>query len=101
MVMPKEIEDLFADHPDIESRRWWWAFPINVQGRWDAFASCRERERASIPSGWSLIAPKVLPAFKVPKHVIFLEAHDIPQTPTGRPQKFRLAKLASERLDSR
>ena len=39
-----------------------------------------------------------LARFKVPRHVLFLEAGEIPLTVTGRPQKFKLAALAVERL---
>ena len=100
MVMPKEIEDLFADHPDIEQ-----ALVVGIPDQRAGEVGCL----CIVPRAGTRLDPERLVAhcaeslarFKVPKHVIFLEAHDIPQTPTGRPQKFRLAKLASERLDSR
>ena len=39
-----------------------------------------------------------LARFKVPKHVLFLEPADLPTTPTGKVQKFRLAQRATERI---
>ena len=59
-----------------------------------------------VPRGAERPDPEVLRAlcaaslarFKVPRHVLFLDASDIPLTVTGRPQKFKLAALAAERL---
>ena len=39
-----------------------------------------------------------LARFKVPRHVVFVEAHEVPMTVTGRPQKFKLVELALARL---
>ena len=39
-----------------------------------------------------------LARFKVPAHVVFMEAAELPVTVTGRVQKFRLAQLVVERL---
>jgi fatty-acyl-CoA synthase len=39
-----------------------------------------------------------LARFKVPRHVVFLAADEVPLTATGRAQKFKLAELAKERL---
>jgi fatty-acyl-CoA synthase len=36
----------------------------------------------------------------VPKHIMFLEPGDLPTTPTGKVQKFRLAQRAADRLHS-
>ncbi len=39
-----------------------------------------------------------LARFKVPAHVVFLDASELPMTVTGRVQKFRLAELVATRL---
>ena len=39
-----------------------------------------------------------LAKFKVPRHVLFIDAADIPLTPSGRPRKFLLAERARAEL---
>ena len=39
-----------------------------------------------------------LARFKVPRHVLPIAAEEVPLTPSGRPRKFLLSRLASERL---
>ena len=41
-----------------------------------------------------------LARFKVPKHVLFIDADEIPLTASGRPRKFLLTELALTRLSS-
>ena len=43
-------------------------------------------------------AREKLARFKVPRHVLFAKACEIPLTASGRPQKFTLTKIAQERL---
>ncbi|MGX9670551.1 class I adenylate-forming enzyme family protein [Mycobacterium sp. HM-7] len=94
LVMPKEIEDLLAVHPDISQ-----VFAVGLtDDRWgeigcvvvvpapgaaiteqDVLAICRAR----------------LARFKVPKRVVFYRAHELPTTPTGKVQKFRLVRQLS------
>jgi fatty-acyl-CoA synthase len=97
MVMPREIEMLFDDHPQIEQ-----ALVVGVP---DARAGetgclCIVPRASDRPVQQALLATCAthLARFKVPRHVLFLEASDIPLTVTGRPQKFKLAALAVERL---
>lgn len=97
MVMPKEIEDLFSTDPDLEQ-----ALVVGIPDARTGEAGClcvvpREGYR---PDPASLIkrCGEKLARFKVPRHVLVLSAGDIPMTVTGRPQKFKLARLASERL---
>jgi fatty-acyl-CoA synthase len=42
-----------------------------------------------------------LARFKVPKHVLFIAAEDLPTTPTGKVQKFKLSQRAAEVLAGR
>lgn len=39
-----------------------------------------------------------LARFKVPKHALFAEAEELPTTPTGKVQKFELARRAARLL---
>jgi fatty-acyl-CoA synthase len=97
MVMPREIEMLFDDHPQIEQ-----ALVVGVPDARAGEAGCL----CIVSCGLDRPAPQALLAtceaslarFKVPRHVLFLESGDIPLTVTGRPQKFKLAALAIERL---
>lgn len=97
MVMPREIEMLFDDHPQIEQ-----ALVVGVP---DARAGetgclCIVPRGGQRPDPGTLLATcaEQLARFKVPRHVLFFEASDIPLTVTGRPQKFKLAKRAIERI---
>ena len=91
LVMPKEIEDLLTGHDNISQ-----AFAIGLlDDRWgeigcvvivpvtgaavseeDVLALCRSK----------------LAKFKVPKRIVFCAAEDLPKTPTGKVQKFKLAE---------
>jgi fatty-acyl-CoA synthase len=97
MVMPREIEMLFDDHPSIEQ-----ALVVGVPDARAGETGClcivpRGAKRPDPAALLELCAAK-LARFKVPRHVLFLEAADIALTVTGRPQKFKLAQLAVERL---
>jgi fatty-acyl-CoA synthase len=97
MVMPREIEMLFEDHPQIAQ-----ALVVGVPDARAGETGClcivpRGNKRPD-PEALLATCTEKLARFKVPRHVLFLEAGDIPLTVTGRPQKFKLAKLAVERI---
>jgi fatty-acyl-CoA synthase len=46
------------------------------------------------------LCKKKLARFKVPRHVLFTEPAELPTTPTGTVQKFRLAQRAADRIGS-
>jgi fatty-acyl-CoA synthase len=97
LVMPKEIEELLSRYDDISE-----VYAIGlVDDRWgeigcaivvpapgadlsaeDVIARCKEK----------------LARFKVPKRVIFLDRNNLPTTPTGKIQKFRLVQQAQSML---
>lgn len=98
LVMPKEIEELLCAHDGISQ-----AFAIGVpDDRW-----------GEIGLVWIVRAPGAtvteqeiidlckanLARFKVPKHVLFARPDELPMTPTGKVQKFRLVREAQERLE--
>ncbi len=99
MVMPREIEMLFDNHPQIDQ-----ALVVGVP---DARAGetgclCIVPREGQHPDAAELLAVCAanLARFKVPRHVLFFKEGEIPLTVTGRPQKFKLAALVVERLKS-
>ncbi|MBB4663891.1 class I adenylate-forming enzyme family protein [Conexibacter arvalis] len=99
LVMPKEIEELLCAHDGISQ-----AFAIGVpDDRWGEIglvwivrapgATVTEEEVIAL-------CKQRLARFKVPKHVLFASAEELPMTPTGKVQKFRLVTRAQERLSS-
>jgi fatty-acyl-CoA synthase len=97
MVMPREIEMLFDDHPQIEQ-----ALVVGVPdaraGETGCLCIVPRGEVRPNPDALLATCAASLARFKVPRHVLFFEAGDIPLTVTARPQKFKLAKLAVERI---
>lgn len=95
MVMPREIETLLENFPG--------AAQVLVVGIPDPRMGevgclCIVPEPGAVPDGEAMIAfcAENLARFKVPRHAITLRAEQIPVTATGRPQKFKLARLAAE-----
>ncbi len=97
LVMPKEIEDLLTRHPGVSQ-----AFVVAVADeRWgDVGCAWIVPEAGAAVDEAELLAlcRDKLARFKVPRHVLFTDAASLPTTPTGKVQKFRLARLATERL---
>lgn len=97
LVSPKEVEELLSSHPAVAQ-----AYVVGVpDDRWGDMgcawivlspgASATEEELIAL-------ARQRLARFKVPKQVLFIAAPDLPTTPTGKVQKFRLVELARQRL---
>lgn len=94
LVMPKEIEDLLARYDDISQ-----VFAIGlVDERWGEIG-CAVVVRApdAILTEADVVARcrQNLAKFKVPKRVVFVDADELPKTPTGKVQKFRLVELVA------
>jgi fatty-acyl-CoA synthase len=97
MVIPLEIEELVNQCPGVAQ-----ALVIGVPDTKMGEVGCL----CVIPNGTGNPEPQALidfcathlARFKVPRHVIFIAAQDVPTTATGRPQKFKLAELARQRL---
>jgi len=94
LVMPKEIEDLLAAHDAISQ-----VFAVGLPDeRWGEIGCV-----VIVPApGAVLTEAEVLARcraklarFKVPKLVVFCRADDLPTTPTGKVQKFRLVQQLS------
>jgi fatty-acyl-CoA synthase len=94
LVMPKEIEDLLVRHDDISQ-----AFAIGlVDDRWGEIGCAV----VVLAPGATLAESDVLTLcrenlakFKVPKRVVFVDADELPKTPTGKVQKFGLVELVT------
>jgi fatty-acyl-CoA synthase len=97
LVMPKEVEDLLTQNPGVSQ-----AFVVGVADeRWgDVGCAWIVPEPGVAVDADELIAlcKDKLARFKVPKHVFFLDPADLPATPTGKVQKFRLAQRAADRI---
>jgi fatty-acyl-CoA synthase len=97
LVMPKEIEDLLTRHPGVSQ-----AFVVGVPDeRWgDAGCAFVVPEPGATVDADELLAlcREKLARFKVPKHLMVVQAADLPTTPTGKVQKFRLARRAADQL---
>jgi len=94
LVMPKEIEDLLTRHPGVSQ-----AFVVGVADeRWgDVGCAWIVPEPGAVVDPAELLAlcKDKLARFKVPRHVLLLDPSELPTTPTGKVQKFRLAQRAA------
>jgi fatty-acyl-CoA synthase len=91
LVMPKEIEDLLASHDEISQ-----VFAVGVpDDRWGEIGCV-----VVVPAPGAVLSEDDvlgicragLARFKVPKRVVFYRAEDLPTTPTGKVQKYRLVQ---------
>lgn len=98
LVMPKEIEELLSGHPGVSQ-----VFLVGVpDDRWgETGCACVVRVPDVPVSADEIIVlcKEKLARFKVPRQVLFLNADELPTTPTGKVQKFRLARWASAKLE--
>jgi fatty-acyl-CoA synthase len=97
LIMPKEIEELVSRYPGVSQ-----AYAVGVPDeRWGE-AGCLW----VVPDGTAEVSAAELlelcrdklARFKVPKHVLFCTAAELPTTPTGKVRKFALTRLAVDRL---
>lgn len=97
LVMPKEVEDLVARLDAVSQ-----AFAIGVvDDRWGEIGALvivrapgHEIDEVEVLDH----CRSHLARFKVPRRAIFLEADQLPTTPTGKIQKFRLVDLVSKQI---
>ena len=96
-VVPKDIEDLLNEHA-LVAQALVVGIPDTKMG--EVGCACVVPAEQGRPDPQELIdlCAARLARFKVPKHVIFITAQDVPTTATGRPQKFLLAEIAKQRL---
>jgi fatty-acyl-CoA synthase len=93
LVMPKEVEDVLSQHPGVSQ-----AYAVGVADeRWGEMGVACVVAKAGVEvTAEELIelCKARLARFKVPRRVVFLAAEDLPTTPTGKVQKFRLVRMA-------
>ncbi|MEU6375785.1 class I adenylate-forming enzyme family protein [Streptomyces sp. NPDC046909] len=98
LVMPKEVEDVLAAHDEISQ-----VFSIGLRDdRWGEIGcAVVVRTPGSTLTEEAVIGycKERLARFKVPKKVVFLDPAELPLTPTGKVQKFRLVDLVSRDPD--
>jgi len=100
LVMPKEVEEVLAAHPGVSQ-----VYAIGlVDERWGEIGCAVvvrtpgvALEEAELIA-WS---KERLARFKVPRRVLFVEPHDLPTTPTGKVQKFKLVEMAGALAEGR
>jgi len=94
LVMPKEIEELLTRHPEISQ-----AYAIGISDdRWGEIGCVcivRAPGAAITESDVIDLCRSSLARFKVPKLVRFLNGAELPTTPTGKIQKFKLKDLVT------
>jgi fatty-acyl-CoA synthase len=100
LVMPKEIEELLSAHAEISQV---YAIGLNDE-RWGEIGCvCVVRAPGGTITETEVIdlCRANLARFKVPKLVRFLEAQELPTTPTGKIQKFKLVDLVGRERAAR
>lgn len=96
-VVPKDAEDVLLEHPAVAQAL---VVPVpdpRMGETGAAFIVRRPGADVGAQELTELVAGR-LARFKVPRHVLFVEATDIPLTPSGRPRKFLLAQRAAAEL---
>ncbi len=100
LVMPKEIEELVSQHRGVSQ-----AYAVGVpDDRWGEIGCVfvvAEPGAEIDPDELVERCRANLAKFKVPRHVLPIEAGQLPTTPTGKVQKFKLVDLAIARLKDR
>jgi fatty-acyl-CoA synthase len=94
LIMPKEIEDLLAAHEGI-SQVFAIGLPDERWGEIGCVVVVPARGAAITEADVLSVCRAELARFKVPKRVVFGCADDLPTTPTGKVQKFRLVQELS------
>ena len=97
LVMPTEVEDLLVTHPAVLQAH---VVPIPDERMGEVgvvFVVLRAQAQVSHQALLDFCADRVA-RFKVPRHVLRIEAQDIPATPSGRARKFLLVQMALKTL---
>ena len=98
-VVPSDVEDVLLRHPSVAQAL---VVPVPDTRMGEvgvAFVVRRPGATLEAEEVLGTLAGR-LARFKVPKHVLFIDADEIPLTASGRPRKFLLTELALTRLSS-
>lgn len=96
-VMPSDAEDVLMSHPAVLQAH---VVPVPDERMGEigvAFVVLRDQASCQVADLLSMCSDR-LARFKVPKHVLFVNASDVPLTPSGRARKFLLSKMAVQAL---
>jgi fatty-acyl-CoA synthase len=96
-VVPSDIEDVLVRHPAVAQAL---VVPVPDDRMGEvgvAFIVRRDGADVTAEELTAMVADQ-LARFKVPKHVLFVDAAEIPLTASGRPRKFLLSEMAVARL---
>lgn len=96
-VLPKEAEDVLLEHPAVGQAL---VVPVpdpKMGETGAAYVVLRDGATVDPEELRQLVASR-LAKFKVPKHVLFIDAETIPLTASGRPRRFLLAERATREL---
>ncbi|GAB3804467.1 class I adenylate-forming enzyme family protein [Virgibacillus kimchii] len=100
LVSPREVEIVISEHPAVSQ--------VNVIGVPDAMTTEIGAAFIELKQGETCTRKEIidwcsdrLARFKMPRHVWFIDASEWPMTSTGKVQKFRLEKVAKEKLSGK
>jgi len=96
-VMPSDAEDVLMSHSAVLQAH---VVPVPDERMGEvgvAFVVLRDQTTCQAAELLSMCNDR-LARFKVPKHVLFVSASDVPVTPSGRARKFLLSKMAVQSL---
>lgn len=97
LVMPTEVEDLLVTHPAVLQAH---VVPLPDERMGEVgvvFVVLRDGTAVTDQALIDFCSERVA-RFKVPRHLLRIQAQDIPATPSGRARKFLLAQIASQAL---
>jgi len=92
MVMPREIEAVLNEHPAVEESH---VVGLPDPRMGEVGCACVVLAAGAVapePEVLIELCRRSLARFKVPRHVVFVEAEELPRTATGRVQKFKLVE---------
>lgn len=98
-VMPTEVEDLLAAHPGVAQAHVVPIADVRMGEVGVAFVVLREGAAVTEAELLDLVSTR-LARFKVPRHVLFVTAEQIPITASGRARKFLLSDMAVKILEA-
>ena len=96
-VMPGDAEDVLMSHPAVLQAH---VVPVPDERLGEigvAFVVLRDQTTCQIDDLLSMCSDR-LARFKVPKHILFVSASDVPLTPSGRARKFLLSQMAVQKI---
>lgn len=96
-VTPSEIEDVLMVHPAV-LQAYVAPVPDDRMGEVGVAFIVTRPGHALEPQSLVDWCAARLARFKVPRHILPIAADEVPLTPSGRPRKFLLSRLAAERL---